>query len=174
MSVEHTPPSTYILRDIQDVVVPESVSWLPQTLGWKILGIAIVIGLVYAAYRYAVYRWNNRYRQEALDALLQLDPADKTSGKRVFEVLKTVLRYLDSRNASIYGESALTLLDDYLPEKAPAIFKDAASKIWVESLTNPSTYMTFEQRKEIITKATHWMKQHQNRVSVQSQETSRA
>ena len=31
MAQTHTPPSTYILRDLHDVAVPESVSWLPQT-----------------------------------------------------------------------------------------------------------------------------------------------
>ncbi|WP_154215052.1 DUF4381 family protein, partial [Vibrio parahaemolyticus] len=32
-----TPPSTYILRELHDVAVPPSVSWYPQTIGWKIL-----------------------------------------------------------------------------------------------------------------------------------------
>lgn len=39
MTIQHTPPSTYILRELHDVAVPESVSWLPQTVGWKVLAI---------------------------------------------------------------------------------------------------------------------------------------
>ncbi len=38
MTVEHTPPSTYINYANCDVAIPESVSWVPQTIGWKILG----------------------------------------------------------------------------------------------------------------------------------------
>jgi len=174
MSVEHAPPSTYILRDIQDVVVPDSVSWLPQTIGWKVLGVALIIAFAYAAYRYACYRWHNRYRQEALDVLDQLDPSDKGSAKRVFEVLKSVLRYLNARHASIHGERALATLDGYLPKKASTIFQDTASKIWIDSLINPSIYLTFEQRVEIIEKATAWVKVHQYRDSEKPQETPRA
>ena len=37
MSDLPTPPSTYILRELHDVAVPSSVSWYPQTIGWKIL-----------------------------------------------------------------------------------------------------------------------------------------
>lgn len=173
MSVEHTPPSTYILRDIQDVAVPDSVSWLPQTIGWKVLGVALIMALAYATYRYACYRWHNRYRQEALDVLGQLDPSDKSSAKRVFEVLKSVLRYLNARNASIHGEGALVTLDGYLPKKASTIFQDSASKIWMDSLVNPSVYLTFEQRVEIIEKATTWVKVHQYRGSEKPQETPR-
>ncbi|KDN27060.1 hypothetical protein VFDL14_19295 [Vibrio fortis] len=173
MSVEHAPPSTYILRDIQDVVVPDSVSWLPQTIGWKVLGVALIIAFAYAAYRYACYRWNNRYRQEALDVLDQLDPSDKGSAKRAFEVLKSVLRYLNARHASIHGERALATLDGYLPKKASTIFQDSASKIWIDSLVNPSIYLTFEQRVEIIEKATTWVKLHQYRGSENPQETPR-
>ncbi|MFM2580935.1 DUF4381 domain-containing protein [Vibrio fortis] len=174
MSVEHTPPSTYILRDIQDVAVPDSVSWLPQTIGWKVLGVVLIMALAYAAYRYACYRWHNRYRQEALDVLGQLDPSDKSSAKRVFEVLKSVLRYLNARNASVHGQRALATLDGYLPKKTSTIFQDTASKIWIDSLINPSIYLTFEQRVEIIEKATTWVKVHQYRGSENPQETPRA
>ena len=174
MSIEHTPPSTYILRDIQEVAIPDSVSWLPQTIGWKILGVVLMIAFVYGAYRYALYRWHNRYRQEALDALAQIDPSDKSSTKRVFEVLKSVLRYLNARNASVYGEQTLIMLDGCLPKKHPEIFQDKSSKIWIDSLINPSVYLTFEQRVEILEKATTWVKVHQYKGSEKPQETSRA
>ena len=54
MAVEHTPPSTYILRDLHDVAIPESVSWIPQTIGWKILGVILLLIAVYLAYRLAL------------------------------------------------------------------------------------------------------------------------
>ena len=174
MSVEHTPPSSYILRDIQEVAIPESISWLPQTIGWKVLGVALIIAFAYAAYRYVCYRWQNRYRQEALDVLRQLDPSDKGSAKRVFEVLKSVLRYLNARSASIHGESVLVMLDDYLPHNSSTIFQDNASKIWIDSLVNPSVNLTFEQRVEVIEKAMTWVTAHQYQGSENPQETPRA
>ena len=47
MSVEHTVPSTYILRDLHDVAIPDSVSWAPQTIGWKILGVILLLATLY-------------------------------------------------------------------------------------------------------------------------------
>ncbi|HDM8140995.1 TPA: DUF4381 domain-containing protein, partial [Vibrio harveyi] len=61
----HTPPSTYILRELHDVAVPESVSWVPQTIGWKILAVIGAIVLMYLGYRLLHHWWDNRYRKEA-------------------------------------------------------------------------------------------------------------
>lgn len=72
MAVEHTPPSTYILRDLHDVAIPTSVSWMPQTIGWKILGIILLLVAIYLAYRLALRWWSNRYRKEALQELMVL------------------------------------------------------------------------------------------------------
>ena len=101
MAVEHTPPSTYILRDLHDVAIPESVSWIPQTIGWKILGVALLLIAIYLAYRLVQRWWNNRYRKEALQELMVLDARDKNSTERTFKVLKVVLRYLDSSTFNI-------------------------------------------------------------------------
>jgi len=160
MPVEHTPPSSYILRDIQEVVVPGSVSWVPQTAGWKVLAGVLVVVLFYAVYRYALYRWNNRYRGEALIALSQLDPMNKQSAKRTFEIVKTVLRYLDSRYAKSFGQDFLLLLDGTLTPKHQPMFNDECAKQWVASLTNPNVTLTFEQRSEIIKKASDWVRLH--------------
>ena len=67
MSVEHSPPSTYILRELHDVAVPDSISWMPQTIGWKVVSVLLMIGAIYLSYRFALRWWNNRYRGEAPD-----------------------------------------------------------------------------------------------------------
>ena len=54
MAVEHTPPSTYIFRELRDVTIPDSVSWFPQTIGWKILGVALLLAAFYLAYSLGV------------------------------------------------------------------------------------------------------------------------
>ncbi|MFA0310182.1 hypothetical protein BH581_00815 [Vibrio splendidus] len=170
MAVEHTPPSTYILRELHDVAIPDGVSWAPQTMGWKILGVILLLVAVYLAYRLAQRWWNNRYRQEALKELMLLDARDKNSTERTFKVLKVVLRYLDNSNAKLFGQAYVNRLNAYLPVGAntntssSAFFTDEVSGLWMQSLINPNVRLTFEQRLEVIQTAMMWLKLHKPNV----------
>ncbi|WP_373960491.1 DUF4381 domain-containing protein [Vibrio gigantis] len=176
MTVEHTPPSTYILRELHDVAIPESVSWVPQTIGWKILGVASLMVTIYLVYRLALRWWNNRYRKEALKELMVLDARDKNSTKRTFKVLKVVLRYLDSRNAKLFGQAYVNRLNAYLPvnadtsTKSSAFFTDEVSGLWMQSLIDPKVRLSFEQRLEVIQTAMMWLKLHKPDVQTKPNE----
>ena len=54
------------VQGIKEIVLPETVSYVPQTVGWWIL--LVVIGLLLAWWIYKRYiKWrNNRYRRQAL------------------------------------------------------------------------------------------------------------
>lgn len=166
MTVEHTPPSTYILRELHDVTIPDSVSWVPQTIGWKILGVVLLLVAFYLTYRLALRWWNNRYRKEALKEIELLDARDKNSTERTFKVLKVVLRYLGSSNAKLFGQSYVNRLNAYLPVSAGtsansnAFFADEVSGLWMQSLIDPKVRLTFEQRLEVIQTAMMWLKLH--------------
>lgn len=172
MAVEHTPPSTYILRELHDVAIPDSVSWAPQTIGWKILGVILLLVAIYLAYRLAQKWWNNRYRKEALQELMILDARDKNSTERTFKVLKVVLRYLDSSNAKLFGKAYVNRLNAYLPvsanrsENSNAFFADEVSELWMQSLIDPNVRLSFEQRLEVIQTAMMWLKLHKPNVQV--------
>ncbi|MEZ8512021.1 DUF4381 domain-containing protein [Vibrio splendidus] len=172
MAVEHTPPSTYILRELHDVAIPDSVSWAPQTIGWKILGVILLLVAIYLAYRLAQKWWNNRYRKEALQELMILDARDKHSTERTFKVLKVVLRYLDSSNAKLFGKAYVNRLNAYLPvsantsENSNAFFADEVSELWMQSLIDPNVRLSFEQRLEVIQTAMMWLKLHKPNVQV--------
>ncbi|MEZ8406844.1 DUF4381 domain-containing protein [Vibrio splendidus] len=172
MAVEHTPPSTYILRELHDVAIPDSVSWAPQTIGWKILGVILLLVAIYLAYRLALRWWNNRYRKEALQELVLLDARDKNSTERTFKVLKVVLRYLDSSNAKLFGQAYVNRLNAYLPvsantsENSNAFFADEISELWMQSLIDPNVRLSFEQRLEVIQTAMMWLKLHKPNVQV--------
>ncbi|MCF7502843.1 DUF4381 domain-containing protein [Vibrio sp. L3-7] len=171
MAVEHTAPSTYILRELHDVTIPESVSWVPQTIGWKILGVALLLVAFYLAYRIALKWWNNRYRKEALNELILLDARDKNSTERTFKVLKVVLRYLDSSNAKLFGQAYVNRLNAYLPvgantDTSSAFFADEVSGLWMQSLIDPNVRLTFEQRLEVIQTAMTWLKLHKLEIQM--------
>ncbi|UGA57519.1 DUF4381 domain-containing protein [Vibrio sp. VB16] len=162
MSIEHTPPSTYILRELHDVAIPDSVSWMPQTIGWKIVGMALALIGLYVGYRLALSWWHNRYRKEALRALMLLDARDKNSAEQAFKIIKVVIRYLDSRNANLFGQAYLERLNSYCPNspKTAKLFNDDLASLWMQSLINPRLTLTLDQRLEVIQKSISWLKRH--------------
>ncbi len=70
--MSQSPPQidSFTLQGLLDVPLPEPVSFLPQTLGWQLLGVVLLLlmgGLMGRRLRRA---WQQRYRHEGLAALL--------------------------------------------------------------------------------------------------------
>ncbi len=158
MTEPHTPPATYILRELHDVAVPESVSWMPQTIGWKILAAVGIFTLICFICRFIRQRWNNRYRREATVAITRLEPAHNDMPKTLFTILKMVLIYLDSSNASLFDIALLKKLDETNPKGPP--FCDDVAKRWLQSLMDPSVELDHAQRVVLLERAAKWVKHH--------------
>ncbi len=167
MSEFPKPPGTYILRELHDVPVPASVSWYPQTIGWKILAVVTLLVLFYIAYRLVRKWWVNRYRKEALEAISQLDVNDSDMPKTLFSILKIVLIHLDSHNAKLFDGDFLGKLDELNPKQQA--FSDETSALWLKSIINRKIELTNEQRVALIEKAVCWVNEH---LQVQIQSTS--
>jgi hypothetical protein len=163
MTIQHTPPSTYILRELHDVAVPESVSWLPQTVGWKVLAIIGGLVLLYIGYRYLRFRWDNRYRAEALQAIAQLDPKDPAMASELFSIVKQVLIYHDSGYARLFGDAFLAVLNQLIPTQP--LFDDELAIQWVQSTVNPNVPLTESPRATLKARAALWVKSHQEKAS---------
>ncbi len=170
MSELPKPPGSYILSELHDVTVPPSISWYPQTIGWKILAAVFVLALAYIAYRFLRKWWVNRYRKEALDMISQINPSDSDMPKTLFSILKIVLIHIDSRNARLFDGAFLRKLDELEPKKQA--FSDEVSTLWLKSIVNPNIELTHEQRVLLIEKANFWVKEH-SRTSGSNISTSR-
>ncbi|AUL97832.1 DUF4381 domain-containing protein [Vibrio vulnificus] len=163
MTIQHTPPSTYILRELHDVAVPESVSWLPQTVGWKVLAIIGGLVLLYIGYRYLRFRWDNRYRAEALQAIAQLDPKDPAMASELFSIVKQVLIYHDSGYARLFGDAFLAVLNQLIPTQP--LFDDELAIQWVQSTVNANVPLSESARATLKARAALWVKSHQEKAS---------
>ncbi|MHB2107616.1 DUF4381 domain-containing protein [Vibrio vulnificus] len=163
MTIQHTPPSTYILRELHDVAVPESVSWLPQTVGWKVLAIIGGLVLLYIGYRYLRFRWDNRYRAEALQAIAQLEPKDPAMASELFSIVKQVLIYHDSGYARLFGDAFLAVLNQLIPTQP--LFDDELAILWVQSTVNPNVPLAESARATLKARAALWVKSHQEKAS---------
>lgn len=161
MSIEHSPPSTYILRELFDVTVPDSVSWMPQTVGWKVLLVLLIAIAGYLSYRWILRWWHNRYRTEAIAVLHHLSIECLQFEDTVFSILKIVLVYVDPANGKLFGAPFLQKLDELSDGSAP--FNDELAHKWVQALVNPSTVLDKAEREVLRERASLWVKSHQGR-----------
>jgi len=83
--VSSAPPlpeafGNYALGDFVEVVSPQAISWLPQTIGWWWLGAALLAVFARYSWRRLRHWYRNRYRREAAARLRQLgDTADQSA-----------------------------------------------------------------------------------------------
>ena len=102
---------TDLLEQMHDLVLPQAVSWLPQTDGWWVL-LAWLFGLALLAVRkWVIHRQANRYRREALANLQALSRSaaqdDSQAAVRVAELVKrtALSAYPRSEVAGLYGQA---------------------------------------------------------------------
>jgi Ca-activated chloride channel family protein len=90
MSIENTDTfGNYLVHGIDEILIPEAISWWPSTPGWQVLGVIIVLLLIARATRWVKHRWRNRYRRQALR---QLERLQQQAGGQLQDVV-TVLPY---------------------------------------------------------------------------------
>ena len=67
------PSAQASITQLADVAVPAPVSWMPQTIGWQVLGVLAVVAALVVAWRMARRYLRNRYRREALAEMHALE-----------------------------------------------------------------------------------------------------
>ncbi len=135
-AINPTPPGSYMLRELKEVPLPDPVSWWPQTMGWKLLLILVLLGAAYLIYRKIKQWWHNRYRREAIAALMRLSPDDVSWPRHMLKIVNVVLVYRDPKHASVYGAQLLHQMDHYDPGRSK-MAQNPDCNVWVASLENP-------------------------------------
>lgn len=151
------PPDSYMLRNIHEVQLPNEVSWFPQTIGWQILFVAVVLFVLYRAYRFILHWWNNRYRKEAVEALKNVGENDSDWPYRLVKIIKVVMVYLDSSNASLHGKQLLMKLDCY-DERQLSFTDDEAAQQWLACCENSK--LTPPEFEYIRRRLIQWVETH--------------
>lgn len=83
------------LTQLADVVQPPPVSWRPQTVGWEVLGVVLVVIALYLAWRGIRWWFRNRYRRDALAELRALElrwQAEPDTGPAVLAALPALIK----------------------------------------------------------------------------------
>ncbi|WP_375749789.1 DUF4381 domain-containing protein [Vibrio sp. HN007] len=148
--------------EIIDVTSPEQVSWIPQTIGWKLLALAALGFVGYKLYKYLVYLWQNRYRSEAMEALDSIKTEQITLAIRDLNlVLKTVASYKDKSFSSVTGEEFLIKLDAFYQSESPLFHNELGLK-WQRQLLLPPDQVSLQEDEVtvLLRRAKCWIAEH--------------
>lgn len=99
-----------LLDLMHDLVPPEPIAWTPQTIGWLVAGVwlLVVLGLL-VWHRVQVWR-RNRYRREALAELRAISSQPDLSPQAMASEIATLIKrtalaaYERDEVAELYGE----------------------------------------------------------------------
>lgn len=145
---------------LKDVPLLEPVSWWPQTSGWYVLGLVLLIFGVWLGWKFRHYYKSNQYRRDGLQQLsrMKLDFKERSNlpGLLRYSALQTVPRKevagLDNVNWITWlNESAGKEL--FLPEDCKTFE--------MLSYSNPENLkIDDDQIKQLINASESWMRLH--------------
>ncbi len=135
----HKLPGTYMLRELQDVTVPDAISWQPQTAGWLLL--ALLLGAL---------NWS-----------------DAGASLGLFHIIKAVLTHLDPRHAKLFGMALLQTLDNALPERQPRFATELGER-WLVSLVCDQVVLSVSDQLCLVSLCSDWLAHHQPPVHTAS------
>ena len=161
----------YLIHGIDEIILPDAVSWWPTAPGWKALAIIIVILLLFICVRWMKRWWRNRYRREALR---QLQQVQRQAGKRLQEVVAVLPYYLKVTAlqayprqdvASLSGENWLAFLDK---KHSGAVFSEGIGRklLAVAYLPNDQWQLSEKDSEALISMSRSWISNHREATDV--------
>ncbi|WP_394173191.1 DUF4381 domain-containing protein [Thalassotalea litorea] len=92
-----TPPfempwGNYLLKDLVESPPPQTIDYWPQTPGWYVLGIALLIWIGRWLYHQYLHYKHNAYRREALRFIKSLPRDTVTNRYQIYQQLPALLR----------------------------------------------------------------------------------
>jgi hypothetical protein len=148
-----------------DIVVPEPVSYTPQTEGWLVLVGLMLLAAAFMGWRYWWARRQNRYRRAALAELREIEGRFDVAGAPSEPVadLAALLRrtalaaFPRVEVASLYGESWLRFLDNTL---GGSQFASDSGRLLVTVPYRSNAEISTEELKALAGLARRWIAGH--------------
>lgn len=107
------------LAGLQEIALPEPISYTPQTIAWYVLFGLVLITAIWLYWRWYQRRVANRYRGEALKHLKEIELNIQDTNKRIEALMtlpvlvkQTVLAFAPRATvANLSGEAWLSLVE---------------------------------------------------------------
>jgi hypothetical protein len=155
----------YMLHGIDEIHVPEPVSWWPQTIGWKVLALVLALWLLYRLYLLASRWWKNRYRRVALARLDALQSRANGQYQQVLASLPELLKatalqaYPRTEIASLSGREWLAFLDAHYD--GPEFSGKPGRQLLAVAYQDQSNWqLSAEDANRLIAMVRRWLRQH--------------
>jgi hypothetical protein len=155
----------YLIHGIDEIIVPDAVSWWPSAPGWSVLCILILLWLLALIVRWLKYQWRNRYRAQALR---QLEQVQKEAGNNLQPVLAllpycikvTALQAYPRQNvASLSGHAWLAFLDAHY--SGPSFSTGVGEKLLsIAYLPEEDWQLDEKESRALIKMSRRWIKKH--------------
>ena len=166
MSIENSDSfGNYLIHGIDEIILPEVISWWPSAPGWKVLGLILLAWLVLRVVRLARRWWRNRYRREALRQLKQLQ---QQAGSKALDVVASLPYYIKvtalqayprAEVASLSGENWLAFLDAQY--SGPSFAEGTGRKLLAVSyLPREQWQLDDKESGRLIQMAQQWIAKH--------------
>ena len=166
MSIENTNTfGNYLVHGIDEIILPEAVSWWPSAPGWQVLALSSGLLLIVQVFRLAKRWWRNRYRREALRQLAQVQ---HQAGQLLDEVVSTLPYYIKATAlqayprhdvASLSGNDWLAFLDAHY---AGPSFQEGVGKnlLNIAYLPREKWQLNHQEATQLIKLSRQWIAHH--------------
>lgn len=149
-------------ENFAEVAAPDAISWLPQTVGWQVLGSLLLVLALYRGWR-GLRRWyRNRYRREAAARLQRLagQPDAPLPAREVNRLLKLTALAAFPRHqvAGLYGRAWIDFLNRQCA--APA-FAGEPAQLLAEG-TYRAVAAEGSARRQLLEASLTWVREHGN------------
>ena len=146
------------MSNLEEIELPESVPFTPETIGWYLLAGLLVLALLWLAWRFWK-RWQaDAYRREALRELGEIEGS---SPERLPELLKRVALAAFPRTqvAELSGDAWLGFLDRTL---GTTEFSRGAGRVLPDLAydSGAASAMSREERANLFALARRWIQKH--------------
>lgn len=169
MSIENSDSfGNYLIHGIDEIMLPETISWWPSAPGWKVLTAIAAAWLLLRAVRMTRRWWRNRYRREALRQLQQLQQqtGDKAVAALPYYIKVTALQaYPRAEVASLSGDAWLAFLDAHYA--GPSFAEGTGRKLLAISYLPREQWQLDDGEGNILIRmAQDWIAQHRETTDV--------
>jgi hypothetical protein len=172
MSIENTDTfGNYLIHGIDEIIVPDAISWWPSAPGWQVLGVIIVFLLIARATRWVKQWWRNRYRREVLRQLERLQQQAGAQLQDVVAILPYFIKvtalqaYPRVDVASLSGADWLAFLDAHY--SGPSFAGDTGKKLLsVSYLPRERWHLNDMESNTLIEMSRQWIAGHRQAAHV--------
>lgn len=142
---------------LQELPYPEPMAMTPQTMGWVIVGIVLLLAVLWFAFR-AYRSWRkNAYRRQAQQQINAMLNENTGAHTLPFLIRKTALAAFNRREvASLRGADWI----DWLNSRLPSARFEADDARLLDRLAYSDSGLPEEQVNRLLKTARHWVVNH--------------